>query len=354
MLLVVLGAGASWDSVPENAIPQDAKPFRPPLAKDLFDNRSLFGEVLLRFSEATPIAMELQRRLASRDGATLEKELERFQEQAEKSYPPRKRQLTAVRFYLQQVLWQCSIGWRELNYAKTNYVDFFARIDRWRYAEGERVALATFNYDTIVDAAFSDVFGRPLTKPAEYMDDALALFKLHGSVNWGRVVQEEPRFTMASPLGSASAAREADYLRKQLISDSAKLRLSEDIVVMDRHLTPVLDGRRLYPALAIPFARKASFECPHRHLREFSRALADVNRIIVVGWRGNELHFLELLRRVAPTTPVQIVGLDDDGIWETYKYLQLADVGNGECDRVIGGFSRYLATDKLEQFLTRT
>lgn len=58
MLMVVLGAGASYDSVP--SYPSRVGGYasmseRLPLAKDLFDNRPEFSDVMQRFPRCQPI-----------------------------------------------------------------------------------------------------------------------------------------------------------------------------------------------------------------------------------------------------------------------------------------------------------
>jgi hypothetical protein len=351
MLMVIFGAGASYDSI--RGAPDRIEPdfYRPPLAKDLFAGRRNFGRVLMKFDEAAGLVMELERSMASPDGVILEQELERFQKEAETSYPPRQRQLTAIRFYFQRILWDCSIEWRAFNYGKTNYVDFFTRIDKWRYANGERLALVTFNYDTLADSAFSSVFNRPLRVVNDYVsDDTLSLFKVHGSVNWGRIVRGwEP--VRLHPMTRDWAE---DELRKDLVHLSQELNITDEFVVLDEDLTPVVKECPVYPAVAIPFTTKAAFECPAFHLRELSRAITEVDRIIVVGWRGNEKHFLSRLEDLPGMAPrVQMVSGDRSGCAETSGNLESAGLAAEDMELVEGGFSNYLQTSDLEDFLAR-
>ena len=59
MLLVVLGAGASYDSAASKPPPRfsSTEPLsnRPPLASHLFGNRPYFGEVMEKYSHCLPI-----------------------------------------------------------------------------------------------------------------------------------------------------------------------------------------------------------------------------------------------------------------------------------------------------------
>jgi hypothetical protein len=46
------------------------------------------------------------------------------------------------------------------------------------------------------------------------------------------------------------------------------------------------------PALAVPTTSKSSFECPPPHVDSLAAYLADVDRLLVVGWMGQEETFL--------------------------------------------------------------
>ncbi len=79
MLMVVFGAGASYDSFP-SGLPNstDWEDRRPPLANELFDNRPAFGPVVSRFPRCQPIISRLRHR-----GAFVPPQLE-----MENSVPP--------------------------------------------------------------------------------------------------------------------------------------------------------------------------------------------------------------------------------------------------------------------------
>src|SRR5437867_2108861 len=111
MLMVIFGAGASFDSCPTYPPGSSApgfggdprnKDFRPPLADELFENRPMFAEAIERFPQCQPIVP----RLRSLHGETLEAVLEEFQAKSD-SYLRGKQQLAAVRYYLQFVIREC-------------------------------------------------------------------------------------------------------------------------------------------------------------------------------------------------------------------------------------------------------
>lgn len=54
------------------------------------------------------------------------------------------------------------------------------------------------------------------------------------------------------------------------------------------------------PALAVPVRTKIGPICPTSHLKMLDRDLEQVTHILIVGWRGQEQHFLERLRDRLP------------------------------------------------------
>ena len=70
----------------------------------------------------------------------------------------------------------------------------------------------------------------------------------------------------------------------------------------------------LFPAIALPLVQKTSFECPEDHLRTLREALPDVTKILIIGWRGTEEHFLTLLREHLKNPPTMMTvasGVDE-------------------------------------------
>jgi hypothetical protein len=59
-------------------------------------------------------------------------------------------------------------------------------------------------------------------------------------------------------------------------------------------------GPPLYPAVAIPVATKtdSTFECPAHHLGQLAELIPRVTKLLANGWRGEEWHFLEMLRKL--------------------------------------------------------
>jgi hypothetical protein len=55
-----------------------------------------------------------------------------------------------------------------------------------------------------------------------------------------------------------------------------------------------------HPPVAIPVEIKSHFECPREHLDFFCEHLKKTDRLLLIGWRATETHFLDLLAEHLP------------------------------------------------------
>jgi hypothetical protein len=293
MLMVVFGAGASYDSIDVKP-PGSGNPgwiideqFRPPLAKDLFGFTELFADAIGKFEKLQPIIPILRRT----GGKNVETVLRELQDEAE-AYPERRCQLMAVRYYLHFALWECERNWKIAAKNVTNYKTLLDQINRWRRPD-ELVCLATFNYDTLLEDA-TPIVGLPITNLESYIVGSTfyKVFKLHGSVNWARGVA-----TRSPYADSLYTKANAWSVAQNHIERAASLIITDDFVRVDQHPVGLYQERiGLVPAIAIPVEKKADFECPKAHLDELERVLPHVDKLLLIGWRATEDHFLKLLR----------------------------------------------------------
>jgi hypothetical protein len=293
MLMVVFGAGASHDSI-------DVKPpgggnpgwtideqFRPPLANDLFGFTELFADAMGKFEKLQPIVPILRRT----GGKNVETVLQELQDEAA-VYPERLCQLMAVRYYLHYALWECERSWKHLSKGVTNYKALLDQINRWR-KPGEEVSLVTFNYDTLLEDAMPAV-GLTLSDLTDYVDRShpYKVFKLHGSVNWARPVGSGSPYS-----GTAYTSTDPWSIARNHIERAASLKIGEGFTRINEHPVGLFEGRvGLVPAIAIPVEKKAYFECPQEHLDALKQFLPQVDRLLLIGWRATEDHFLTLLQ----------------------------------------------------------
>ncbi len=353
-LLVIFGAGASYDSAASKEVRTNAEhPYRPPLADELFADRDLFKEILQRFSETLSIVTRLRHR---DPGRTVESTLEELQQEAV-SNPRRHRQLMAVRFYLQAALSECQARWNQDVGGVTNYRALLDRIEQLReraddeYSEVkslyESTCLVTFNYDTLLDQALQD-FGIQFSEMDNYITHPIyKLFKVHGSVNWAREVDSGSISVAMDDLRRSSR----DHVARILTARAADLRPGTRFYVHNAYPTVVLGNppKLVYPAIAIPVQMKQEFQCPDSHLQTLADCLQRVRKVLVIGWRATEQHFISFLSKYLPPGAVgAIVGGTREDIGQTERNLQPLSV-RWVCRHI--AFTDFIVSRKVDDFL---
>jgi hypothetical protein len=325
MLLIIFGAGASYDSVqhlpppkPKGAVVNNwssevipkvdpRENFRPPLACQLFDTRDLFANLIEEFGDIRPLVPRL------RSCASIEQQLASFEEEA-KDYPDGLQQLVAVRYYLHSALWQCQKEWRHHHRGTNNYVTFLDVIKRWQHRVKEPICLVTFNYDTMLEEAMTQVLGYSFHEVHRYIGyDNYKLIKLHGSISWG--------LELLDPVEPVSP--------REVIANARTLRVSDRFRMVDRRPVIFEDNRVGFPAIAIPVEKKNDFSCPPSHVEVLGNLIRSVTRIITVGWRAKEEAFVNMLKSpltgLAGDVDLMIVSGDEKGWKETEENLNIGD-----------------------------
>jgi len=305
MLMVIFGAGASYDSDPSNQPTRSGAkdPNRPPLANELFDDRPQFRTELARFPQCAPLVPRLRHPPA---GVTIEQVLEQHRDESDSPVNPdreRVKQLAAVQFYLQAAIERCSTAWDASTNGITNYATL---LDDIRHFGNRCPTLVTFNYDLLLEGALRRLTGWVPDKIGQYVDGGPGtLVKLRGSVDWGRVVYGMQPDTQGDP----------DQIATGLIQNAAALELTEDYRLVHTRSPVEQDGTQmLFPAIAIPFQNKTRFACPPEHIQALTRRLEQTTHVLVIGWRALDRTFSALLRRHLPTQPkMQIICGPADG-----------------------------------------
>ena len=187
MILVILGAGASYDSVPSrppDVYSREQSRHRPPLANELFLNSELVDQVLQAYPQCHAVIPYLQDLPPDR---SVEQALEILKLEAE-SDPERVRQLAAIKYYLRKLIWEYEDRWGKDVGHITNHKALLDQLRRSR-EEGDTVGFVTFNYDRMIEKALSSTLAINIKTFSDYIGhDDFKLFKLHGSIDWYREV----------------------------------------------------------------------------------------------------------------------------------------------------------------------
>lgn len=309
--------------------------YRPPLAKQLFDPRTLFKPILGKYPACRALVGRL-RDVVAQDELSLEGELERVQSEA-RTHEHLRRQLTAVRFYLRDALWECGLKWFEACAGVLNFGHLLSDLESWRERTDAAVSMVTFNYDLLLEWCCTDVLGWAFPTLDSYVERAdWQLFKLHGSVKWGHPLITPQGATIVLSAGN-------------VIDDLGSYEVSSRIVQF-KSLADAQAGGCL-PAIAIPVEGKSEFECPDLHLEALDAAIDDADTALILGWRGAERHFLERWAAARKTGALHIVSGSTAGAQEVKG--RLADFGLGEHATFLssGGFTDFVRSGELQDAL---
>ena len=340
-LLVVFGAGASYDSIARVA-GADVRE-RPPLARQLF--AAAYDKYVQKHLVAGPLVAHLR---GLPEGTNLEAELDRIQSEEVPNSPTRRRQVIALRYYLRDVLREAA-EFETYAPAQTNYHILMDRLVMWQEKTGAPITLVTFNYDTMLERAVEVVTGRRLTDLTSYVsDERLRVFKPHGSVNWGRVVANDTTIRDQAPNPEAT---ERNLLE---LAGREDIQLTNEYFVADTSANGKMNGRVIVPALTVPIQKKLDFECPPAHIDLLREALRGLKWVLSIGWRAGEQNFLDLWRGSGTYTQPRFIagnGRAESGE-AVVNALRVAGVRFSET-YVVGSFTQLLKDDTLKLLLEK-
>ena len=201
----------------------------------------------------------------------------------------------------------------------------------------------TFNYDTLLEQAL-DRIDIPLKTMMDYTSGPLyEVIKLHGSIDWRYwIPNTEVGILQSQQPHSREVVRAAPVVGK------------EPIVERDGTTPEEFKQRVLFslPALAIPTASKTSFVCPAAHVDSLKKSIPAVSKIAIIGWRGGERTFLELLSQ-GLKNPVQVIAAcgNADAAEATLGRLSSAGI-KGDFQAAPGGFTDFVVNRRIEPFLS--
>ena len=294
-LLLVLGAGASYDSIraPEERLRVGN---RPPMTAGLFGEGYL-EQFMSRRGSARSLAATVAAALERTGGSAFEETLEDLYRTA-RGNRNLERGFTALRFYLRDLFKAATFEWPSQVGGVTNHQWLVRAVEAWRGSVDGYVVWVTFNYDGLLDSALEDFYSYDLGNlgtddphlQAYVAHPDWALVKLHGSHDWARrtgVLAEDVRSPSDDYGAYLKLVAEWDAESDPPTAETRFRRVSG--------LVPDGDAELWVPALMAPLATKSDFECPPAHRSHFEARLPDVDLIFTVGWSAQDAHFLATL-----------------------------------------------------------
>lgn len=304
-LMVVIGAGASFDSWPKHvARPHDYESVRLPLANNLFaplptQNSFLDSYRLMGLAS-------ILRSKAGLAGFDIEAELARISDTAlQRNDTNTIQSLFKTRFYLHGVI--TALTQRTLRHTSSHtlYVDLIVKLKEWidESPTTRYVDIVVFNYDNLIEKAMENVYGydwhsknSEVPLRAYYRGNNLKIYKPHGSINWGREILKGKNHYFYNGVDEA-------------FQDFDQLELASSFQFIDPNTIANADqSKNVIPAIAVPFKKKTNFdECPQEMQTEMLTAVNNANKVITIGWKGADEHFTKLLSTNSKVDEVCIV-----------------------------------------------
>jgi hypothetical protein len=286
-LLVILGAGAAYDCASGN-VPDRHDDFRPPLVTQLFEGRPTFTRILHQYPLAEQAAADIRPALA---GGSVAIEAFLKDRLRDSDYQHARRQYWAIPLYLQHLVFEISMWDYDSGRGYTAQPDSYDRLINAALRLDE-VTFVTLNYDDLFDRRLF-IHGA-LDSMESYLGAGQnwALIKLHGSINWGRIVLNAPsQIAPTDPFLAQTFANLGDTIE---VDDNVSLRLQPDIRQVRFDEEPF---RLYYPALSVPLGTEDELVCPDQHvnyLKDITGHYEPLD-VLVIGYSGLDQEALNLL-----------------------------------------------------------
>ncbi|MBI2032177.1 MAG: hypothetical protein HYT09_00875 [Candidatus Levybacteria bacterium] len=305
MKIYIFGAGASFGSQ-NNEFP-NTSPSRAPLIDEIFDPRyqplSLY---MLSPSELDFFRQEVNKR----EDKSVEKWLE-SQWNAIKDIKVNATKNYQTRLFGHKVLYLWNVMRSVSNsYSESNvYRSFLSNL---RDANNN-FGLISFNYDTLLDRAYQDIFGNTFITIENYLEENFV--KPHGSVNW---LLEKRDTDPTVPHNHDTALRIKMAMNQFFMNGSislSKLQVIDPSLEQWRHENVAVVWERLgrpyfYPLIFMPLAQKDLSHINDFYEQVIGKAremLMQAEEIYIIGYRARDEIIKELLKFVPKDTPLHVV-----------------------------------------------
>lgn len=295
MKMIILGAGASYDSVYQIYDGKTESEWRPPLGNQLFEPRKNFRKIFEKYDGLKGLFSSLN-------------SVNDIEDYFQKNWDFAIRfdakellgSLISVQYTLQELMIQISENYRDIGLS--NYDILVEEAYKYAIATKEDIIFVTFNYDLLLEYSFKKIF--PLEygylSVNDYLRFPLKIIKLHGSCNWFRAFKAGFPPTSNHPIYNQlyrikpSIDKIEDYLEQETTISSTCYSVQGGY------------STALFPQLLIPFKSKDSFILPQKHKEYLETNISKITSILIVGWKGQEEHFLNLLKEAINEEPVTI------------------------------------------------
>ncbi len=299
--LIILGAGASFDSLERDRYLKgvyrqpDLIQYQPPLTNDIFDE-SRFYDILRQH----PYAADLASHAVTKVGNTIGFEeyiTDIFLNRAPKN-EIRYKQIISLRYYLQHLFRFISAKYHRTG---SNYNALVNLI----HDNGGKALIVNFNYDSLFENHIRSIYNS--LKIDSYISSPIKVVKIHGSHDWVFIGQEMPLPHEVQDAEKYFTEKFAQHFATRDFQDRIYIKKMNDSWGYREYVGN--DLIYYLPAIAIPLTHNKSYVCPENHINALVDDLSKIDRILIIGWQGNDPYLLEKMKKHIPNRliPVTIV-----------------------------------------------
>lgn len=323
--LIIIGAGASYGY--SNQLTGERKSFRPPLANGIF--AAEFDNLLNDFRGAKNFATSTYS-VADIEGY--------FQGIWNRIADQKRYELASIyslintQYYLSALFLQ--ISEIQKGNRHNHYQQLIQLIDEYVGArKNEKILIVSFNYDLLLEEALSAYKlyqYDDLDDYVDYLNRDILLFKPHGSCNWFKKINGLPTHPNKGRL-QASLIETAKHIfnSKMHLGELSQMLSDELFIINDEPRNGFAYHNEYYPQLLVPFKDKDDFSMPSGHTTILKYLLRHIEDVLVIGWKGTETKFNNLLKTELAGKPLKFYYANhtDSSIKDTYsKILPKSDI----------------------------
>jgi hypothetical protein len=358
--MFVFGAGASANCLfGKNTKEQYASMMRPPLGYELFDER--YDATINKFEGARLSVPSFMAK-----GRDIEGCLEDEWLKLRNAYNPNitTRHIN-LQFYMQTLFHWISSDVVRAHYRNNLFSLMANKLQSHLAGKDERVAMVSFNYDTILDQFIEKIFNAPFKSMNDYIDynnRNILLFKPHGSCNWGWPVKQRQQLNSQNKNFQEALYEQQTELWDiyyRILGDFNSMvhnhswgiegsnhKHSLGRYTINKNKIEVIDHTKgeYFPALLMPYRDKDEFVMHYDHHHAMQWFIGDMEELYLIGWKGNEDFFNRLLETHAHRLKkIVIVNPNEKKNKEVSKNLaKLLEKRKGITIEVVNSFEKFV------------
>lgn len=342
--LIILGAGASHDSDKvenySSHIRGEAGDYVPPLTANLFDRtKQHVIEILAKYQEVSQLATHANRRIARTQD--LETYLENVFNNLAPNNKERYKELIALRFYLADLF---KIISEKFHQSGNNYATLLKEIQD--KAAG-KACFINFNYDLLLEKNIPGINNS--NEIVSFVNGDLKVIKIHGSCNWLHAPQIG--FKSEPKSGYEHYLSQAETLFQDKSGEVMPIVNNTPNWNYYQPNNNGIDINYYIPALAIPLPGDHKHViCPCTHIKILEDCMNNVDRILMIGWRGNDTFLRDLIKKKLGSKQIKlfIVSTSKDRADQIASKFADTQFILRSCN--LGGFSVFVESPELDEF----